>query len=256
MNIIVCYKIVPEEQDIRVNPDRTLDFARAEWKLSLYDLNAVEAGMQIAEAVGGQVTALSVGDGKLENSKLKKAILSRGPEVLYLVIDEALSGADTYRTAQTLALAAEKIGFDLILCGEGSSDLYARQTGIQLGEILQIPVINNISKITPQNGLLLVERDLDDETEVLEVSLPAVVSVSAGINSTRIPGMKDILNAGKKPATEWRAGDVGLPVYESKVSPLHTLAPEQTDRKRIILDGDSEENIQALFENIRQAIKQ
>lgn len=255
MNIIACYKIVPEEQDIKVNSDRSLSFDKAEWKLSLYDLNAVEAGMQIKEAVGGKVTALSIGDKQLENSKLKKAILSRGPEDLYLVSDDSLSGADTYRTAQTLALAAEKIGFDLILCGEGSSDLYAQQVGIQLGELLKVPTINSVSKITPQAGSVIVERTLDDEVEVLEVTLPAVISVTSNINETRIPGMKEILAAGKKPVTEWKGADLGLQPYKGQTEVLSTLAPKQTDRKRILFEGDSEENIKVLFENLRKELK-
>ena len=147
MNIITCYKIVPEEQDIVVEKDRSLSFNRAEWKIGQYDLNAVEAGVAIAEATGGKVMALSVGGKELDNSKLKKGILSRGPEELYLVIDESLGNADSYTTAQTLAAAIRKIGkVDLIICGEGSSDLYAQQVGAQLGQMLKAATINGSAR--------------------------------------------------------------------------------------------------------------
>jgi fatty-acyl-CoA synthase/long-chain acyl-CoA synthetase len=158
MNTLVCYKVVYEEQDITVKPDSTLSFDRAEMKLSLYDLNAVEEAVRIAEATGGSVKALSAGDDKLENSKLKKGVLSRGPQELFLVKDPALKDLDTNQTAKILAAGASKIGFDLILCGEGSADDYSQQTGVQLGEMLGVPVINAVSKITIQNGSLLVER--------------------------------------------------------------------------------------------------
>ena len=74
MNILVCYKIVYEEQDITINPDNTLNFDRAELKLSLYDLNAVEEGVRLAESTGATIKALSVGDEKVDNSKRLKTI--------------------------------------------------------------------------------------------------------------------------------------------------------------------------------------
>lgn len=253
MNIIVCYKIVPDEQDIVVRPDRTLALDKAEWKIGQYDLCAVEAGMQIVEAVGGKLAALSIGTKQLENSKLKKGILSRGPQELFLVIDDTLANADTHQTATILADSVKKIeNADLILCGEGSSDLYAQQVGIQLGELLNLPTINAVSKITVQGERLVVERTLEDEVEVLEISLPAVVSVTTDINLPRIPGMKDILAAGKKPMTQWGVSDLGLENKEKSTKIINTLAPQQADRKHIILEGESEEVINKLFEHLRR----
>jgi len=255
MNIIVCYKIGPDEQDIVVRPDRSLSFDRAEWKIGQYDLNAVEEGVQIMEKQGGKVSALSIGDKKLESSKLKKSILSRGPADLYLVVDENLTDADTHQTAAVLAGAAKKISFDLIICGEGSSDLYAQQVGVQLGEMLKVPVINAVSKITPQGETILVERALEDQVEVLEIALPAVVSVTSDINVTRIPGMKDILGASKKPITTWSLQDLEAAGNTKTSNVKSILAPEQVDRKQIIVEGDSDENIASFYEYLRKELK-
>lgn len=255
MNVIACYKIVPEEQDIVVQADRNLSFARAEWKIGQYDLNAIEAGMQIVEAVGGKVSALSVGDKPLENSKLKKGILSRGPEDLFLVVDDRMENSDTHLTAKALQAAIYNIGsFDLVLCGEGSGDLYSQQVGIQLGELLNVPTINAVSKITLAGDKLVVERTLENEVEVLEVTLPAVISVTTDINQPRIPSMKNILAAGKKPVTQWSLSNLGAEGITRPTEILSTLAPEQVDRKQIILVGDSEEVVQKLFENIHKEL--
>lgn len=255
MNIISCYKIVPEEQDIVIQPDRTLSFARAEWKIGQYDLNAIEAGMQVVEAIGGKVSALSIGDKTLDNSKLKKGVLSRGPEDLFLVMDDGLENADTHLTAKTLAAAIQKIGrFDLVICGEGSSDLYAQQVGAQLGQILNIPAINAISAVTPENGRIIAERTLENEIEVLEIPLPAVISVTTDINLPRIPSMKNILAAGKKPVTEWSLDGIGLQEAVKQTKVESTLAPEQVERKKIIFEGESDEVIQKLFEDIRKEL--
>lgn len=254
MNIIACYKIVPDEKDIQVKPDRTINYEKAEWVIGQYDLNAVEAAMQIKETVGGKAVALSVGDKQLENSKLRKGILSRGPEELFVVIDECLNDADTNLTARTLAAAANKIGFDLIICGEGSADLYAQQVGAQLGQILNIPAVNAVSSLKVQEGKLQLERSLEDEIEVLEIPLPAVISVTTDINEPRIASMKDILAAGKKPVTQWTIADISMGEPGKRTEVLSTLAPEQTDRKRIVLEGDSEEAVSKFFDYLRKEL--
>lgn len=256
MNIIACYKIVPEEQDIAVNSDRTLALDKAEPKISQYDLNAVEAGILLnQEAGGGTVVALSVGGKKkMENSKARKDILSRGPDSLTQVIDDKFDGILPCQTASVLAAAAKKIGFDLIICGEGSGDLYAQQVGVQLGELLGVPTINAVNKITAGSGSITVERSLEDEVEVLELALPAVITVTTDINLPKIPTMKAILAAGKKPITAWTAADVAGCECAGGAEMVSILAPKQADRKKIILEGDSDENIAAFAENLRKAL--
>lgn len=255
MNVIACYKLVPEEQDIAVAADRTLVLDKAESKISQYDLNAVEAAMALAADGKAKVTALSVGGKKLENSKARKDILSRGPEALTLVMDDSLDGALPRESARALAAAVTKLGYDLVICGEGSGDLYAQQVGLLLGAMLGVPTINAVSKITPQDGSVLVERTLEHEVEVLEVPLPAVLSVTTDINTPAIPGMKAILAAGKKPVTVWSAADVGLQASAPVATFESILAPASVDRKKIVLEGESDENIAALAEHLRTALR-
>jgi electron transfer flavoprotein beta subunit len=250
LKIIVCYKLVPNEQDIIIKSDRTLDFSKAEWKIGEYDFNAIEAGMQISESVNAEVSAISIGQQiSINNSKLKKAALSRGPNNLYLIADDALAEADCYSTAAVLASMVRKIGdVDLVLCGEGSGDIYAQQVGTVLGQMLGFATLNAISNlITIGEDRLCVERSLENEIEVLEVDLPAVLSVTADINRARIPSLKDIMAAGKKPVTMWTLEDV-CTVEKRKTAILSTLAPEETDRKNIIIEDDSPENIDKFFD--------
>lgn len=255
MNIIACCKVVPEEQDISINSDRTVNLAKAAPKISQYDLNAVEAAAQLAAASeGSTVVALSVG-GKsaLENSKVRKDILSRGPDSLALVIDDTLAQALPDQTATVLAGAAKKIGFDLMLCGEGSGDLYAQQVGVLLGAKLDVPCINAVSKIELDGNSVKIERSLEDEVEVLSVPLPAVLAVTTDINVPKIPTMKSILAAGKKPVEVMSPADVGG--AGSAVSTMKSmLAPEQVDRLNVIIEGDSDDNIAAFVENLRKVL--
>ena len=123
MNTVACYKVVPDEQDIVVNPDASLNTSRAKSVIGEYDLMAIEEAVNIADATGGRAVLLTAGDDKLTDSKLVKAALSRGASELYAVVDPAMVAADAFQTATVLAAALGKIEFDLVLCGEGSSDL-------------------------------------------------------------------------------------------------------------------------------------
>lgn len=255
MNIIACVKIVPEEQDISINADRTVNLDKAEPKISQYDLNAIEAAMQLAAASeGSTVTALSIGGKKyLENSKVRKDLLSRGPDSLTAVIDDSLADSLGAATSDVLAGAAKKTGFDLIICGEGSGDLYAQQVGMLLGEKLGVACINAVSKIELAGNAIKVERSLEDEVEVLEVPLPAVISVTTDINVPKIPTMKSILAAGKKPVNVMALADTGASP-SAPASMKSILAPEQVDRLNIIIEGDSDDNIAAFVENLRKVL--
>lgn len=253
MHILACYKIVPDDQDIYVNADQTLGLDKAVPKISQYDLNAIQAGLVLARSVpGGTLTGLSAGGKKyLENSKSRKDALSRGLERLELVIDDSLEKALPGVTAQVLARAAQTIGFDVIVCGEGSGDLYAQQVGTLLGEYLDVPNITAVSRITIENGECLVERTLEKEVEVLVVPLPAVLSVTTDINEPPVPSMKAILEAGKKPVAVHSLAD--LEAAESSV-PVHTvsmLAPKQAERLQNIIAGCSDEQIAAFVDAIR-----
>lgn len=108
MKIITCYKCVPDEQDIAINnADGTLDFSKADSKISQYDLNAIEAACQLKQQLGdAQVVAMSVGGKALTNAKGRKDVLSRGPDELIVVIDDQFEQALPQHTATALAAAA------------------------------------------------------------------------------------------------------------------------------------------------------
>lgn len=191
MNIVVCYKIVPDEEGIAIKADRSVDVSGAQWSLGEYDLEALEAAVQLRDSVGGKVTVLTVGGDEVLNSKLKKSILSRGADDQIVVCSEAFANLDAYCTAEVLARALGSTEYDLVLCGEGSSDMYSQQVGMILGQMLGLPVFNAVSSIAPAENGLLIGRSLDDCEELIEITLPAVLSAAAGIATPRIPSMKD-----------------------------------------------------------------
>lgn len=252
MKTIACYKVSPDNQDISILPDRSVSFQRAQNVLGEYDLMAIEEAVCLAEQTEGSCTLVSVGDAKLEDSKLVKGALSRGAADLVCVVDEGLSDADAFQTASAIAGALKDLEFDLAVFGEGSSDLYAQQTGSLVGALLGLPTVNAVSEVQPGEGSIIVKRTLEREVETLELTLPAVISVTTDINLPRVPKMKDILSAGKKPVEKRALADVGG-LVESLVKSQDTLAPQDTERKHVIFEDASPENIQELAAAIRAA---
>lgn len=257
MNIITCYKSVPDEQDITVNSaDGSLDFSRANTKISQYDLNAIEAANQLKTQLDGiQITAMSVGGKALTNAKARKDVLSRGADELVVVVDDQFEASLPYQTAVALAAAATKKGYDLILCGDGSADLSSQQVSLLVGEILNIPAVNGINKIVSlSNDSITVERELENEIETLTLPLPAVIAVSTDINIPQIPSMKAILGAAKKPVQQWSVADLGLDAITAR-SEQKVAAPKQKVRQRIIIEGDGDDQIAELAEHLRKILK-
>ena len=118
MRIIACIKAAPDDADIVVNADRTLDFSRAQPKVGGYDLNVIEAARQLADSSGGEVIGLTAGGDALANTKLRKDALSRGLDSLVIV--PGSPDADSYQTASALASALGELGaYDLVVLGRG-----------------------------------------------------------------------------------------------------------------------------------------
>jgi len=254
MEIVTCFKVVPDDQDITVNPDATLNYSKARPIVSTYDLNALEAAAVAAANSGANMTALTVGGSDIDESKLKKNVLARGPESLYMVADDTCVGIDTHQTASLLAGALAKIGaYDLVICGDGSADMYAQQVGVQLGEILGLPTLNAVSSFSIEGGKLVAKRTLEDEVETLEVNLPAVISVTSDSAEARICSMKEILAAGKKPTEIWSAVDLGG-VPEATIEVLDIKAPKPAPRKKEIFE-DSDTGITDFLKKVSEALR-
>lgn len=254
MNIITCAKMVPEDEAIGFKPNGELDIENAGYTISNYDMNAIEAATVLVETVGGTQTVLSVGPERITDSKLKKKILSRGPDAFLAITDNEMSVMDAHKTAVMLKSGVEKLGeYDLIICGEGSADSYAKQVAMQLGQLLGVPAVNCISKISLNDGKLICERSLENEVDVIEVPMPAVIAVTSDINVTRLPNMKAIMAAGKKPMTVVPTGEIAN--AECSMDEISLQRPAQLGRKNEIVKGDSDEDIALFISKIAEELK-
>ncbi|OUO90284.1 electron transfer flavoprotein [Gordonibacter sp. An230] len=247
MRIAVAFKAVPDSQDVQVAADRTLDFSKAKLAISEYDKNAIELGAQLAD----EAVAVTVGGSDIDNSKLKKDVLARGMARLCMAADDALAGLDAHATAAALADVIAKAGdVDMVLCGDGSADDYAQQVDVQLAEKLGWPVVTAAAKVEVSGSTAVIVRALEECKETVEVELPAVVSVTPDAAEPRIPGMKDILAAGKKPMEV--SGADGS--YERVLDTVECLAPEQAARKQEIVDAADDGAVEKLAAAIKAAL--
>ena len=252
MNIVAAFKVVPDDQDIQVSADGTLDYSKAKNTVSAYDLNAIEAAAQLAAAnEGSNVVAVTVGGADIDDSKLKKGILARGVDELVMIADDACADLDAHATAAMLARLVDGLdAADLIVCGDGSADNYAQQVDVQLADALGLPVVTAVSAVSVEGAVATCDRMLETQLQTVQVDLPAVISVVPDIALPRIPGMKDILAAGKKPMNV--AGADGA--YESSIEVASCLAPKQADRKREILEASADGAIEQFAAALKAAL--
>jgi len=252
--IVVLVKDIPDLTDIWIGQDRRPILASVKRKINDLDKRALESAVQLKEKYGGEVVTLSLGDEKTRTTILDA--LSSGADSAFIINDRELTGLDALTTAKALSVALKKLEpFDLVLCGEMSLDTLSSQIGARIAEILNISQVMYAKRIDLTGNKIKVERDVEYYEEVVEVELPAIVSVIREINEPRIPSLMNIMKAKRKPIIEWDSKTLGLSVDElkklSSIEILDVKAP-LVERKRIMIKGETpEEVVEKLVEALR-----
>ena len=210
MNIVVLVKQVPDTESERklVAGAGTLDRAAADGVINELDEFAIEEGLRIAEAHGGEVTILSMGPAKAAES-IRKA-LSMGAHKAVHVLDDGIAGSDALATSALLAAALTSVGFDLVIAGAESTDARTGVIPAMLAERLGVPQLTLAAKVEISGTDVTVRRMSDDGYDVITAGLPAVISVMEKINEPRYPSFKGIMAAKKKPVQTLSLADLGV----------------------------------------------
>jgi electron transfer flavoprotein beta subunit len=256
LHMVVCVKVVPKPEEVRVDPEtRLLDRAHARSEINPPDMNALEFALELKDRYGGRVSILSMGPPFFE--PYLRVGLAMGADHVYLLSDRAFGGADTLATTYTLAKGIQKMGgADLIFCGEESSDGATGQVPPGLAEWLDICQITLVSDfdIDLARSVARGRREIRGGYEILEVPLPAVVSVKTASNEPRFMDYRIKPWAfAEGRVTVWTKTNlqadeacIGIPGSPTTVSEL-TQAPAR-ERKREFLIGTPEEIVQRLVE--------
>jgi electron transfer flavoprotein beta subunit len=210
MNIVVCVKQVPDPNAPgKIDPaTKRLVREGVDLVLDPGDEHAVEAALQVAEQGGGDVTVVSMGPPKAIDA-IRKA-LSMGAARGVHVQDPALENSDALSTARVLAAVLKSGPFDLVVFGQESTDGYSGAVPGQVAELLALPLLSFAKKLTVKDGKAEINRQTDDGFDLVEAPLPAVVTVTGGINDPRYPSLRGIMQSKNKEVKQLSLKDLGL----------------------------------------------
>lgn len=255
MNIVVCVKQVPGTTEVKMNKEtNTIIREGVEAIINPFDTYAVEEGLIIREAKGGKVTVLSMGIPSVAD--MLKETISLGVDDTVLLSDRAFAGADTLATSYALSMGIKKIGdVDLVICGKQATDGDTAQVGPSLAEKLGFPHTTYVRKIEEiGDDFIRCQRMTEDGYEVIEMPLPAVITVVKEINTPRLPSIKGMMRAKKAVVNIWTADDINANKNQCglKGSPtqvVKTYVPVH-DIKSEMIEGDAEEQASKLVDRL------
>jgi electron transfer flavoprotein beta subunit len=210
LNIVVCVKQVPATTEVKINKEtNTIIREGVESIINPFDTYAVEEGLRLKDKFSGKVTVLSMGIPSVAN--LLKETIALGVDDAVLLSDRAFAGADSLATSYALSMGIKKIGqYDLIICGKQATDGDTAQVGPSLAEKLGIPHTTYVKKIESIcDGYIRCQRMTEDGYEVVEMPLPAVITVVKEINEPRLPSIRGMMRAKKANVAVWTADDIG-----------------------------------------------
>lgn len=199
MTIAVAYKWAADPQEAQVGEDGTVDWSRAKPGVAEYDAVAVEAARLLAEPAAEECVAVSVGPAATGSSLARKGIMSRGADRGLAVADDAVRSWPTTQQAEALAALVGRSGADVVITGDTSVDENARMMSGLVAGFLGWPCLQMVSRITRTDDALELVQAVAGGTRTLHVTGPVVVAVTSDCVPTRVPGMKEILAAGRKP---------------------------------------------------------
>lgn len=211
MKIVVCIKHVPDGR-LRFAPGSKRVDRDGPGDLNRPDRFAVEEALRIKDVSASEVVALSMGpEGVVETLRTALAL---GADRAVLVSDPALAGSDLLGTARALARIIEREAPDLVLFGQQTSDGGGALLWAAVGDLCRLPYVSQASSVTLVDGLVRIGRQTEGGDEELEMTLPALVSVSDSINEPRYTSLKGRMAANKKPVEKVTLIDIGIGASE------------------------------------------
>ena len=215
MNVVVLVKYIPNPAGVpELGDDYRVKRAGVEGGIDPGDQYGVEAALQVAEASGGEVTAVSMGPESAMDA-IRKA-LSLGAAKGVLVTDPALPGADALVTARVLAAAIKRQEPDLVVAGVESQDGSTGTLPVAVAELLEIPSLTFARKVEAKDGTIRIERQTETGYDVVESALPALITVTAGANEPRYPTLRSIMASKQKPVETLTLADLELSADDAR----------------------------------------
>jgi len=261
LRIVVCVKAVPDPKEaskIRIDPvTRTLARCDVSLVINPLDKNAMEAALQLKEQLGAHITVLSMGPPPAGN--IVRECLALGADEGILLCDQAFGGADAYATAYTLAKGIEKVGsYDVVFCGMASSDSGTEWVGPEIATFLEMPIVTRVKEIVECDGeWWKVKASLEDGYRLVQVKLPALFTVTRGLNTPRTLSFSGIVKARDREIIQWGIDELGVAEESMGLKGSPTIVSKMTNReskrKVEIIAGTREEKAERLIQKLADA---
>lgn len=246
MNILVLLKQTFDTEEKIMMTDGKIKEDGVQYIINPYDEYAVEEAIVLRDAHGGEVTVISLGPDRVQES-LRKALAMGADEAVH-INDPALFG-DEYAAAKALAAYIKSKQFDIILGGNQAVDDGSGQVAVRVAELLGIPHVSTITKLEIEGNQVVAHRDAEGDLEIVQTALPVLVTAQQGLNEPRYPSLIGIRKANKKPITSVSAADLGIEVA-AKSAIVETFLPKAKEGGRII-QGDNLERVKQLVGFLR-----
>lgn len=254
MKIVVCVKAVPDtETKIAIAPDkRNIDFTGVRFIISPYDEFAVEEALRLKEKHGGETTAISMGGSEVTD--VLRDTMARGIDNAIHLKDDQFQGLEPLDTAKVLSAAIKNGGYDLVLCGQQGAGGDNSQVPSMLSELLDLPQTTVVVKLEIEGNKFKAEREIEGAHEIVEGSLPAVISTQKGLNEPRYPSIKGVMAARRKEIVVKDASHLELKEllgggkHKVKIKEMMLPPPRPSGKK---LEGDPETQVKTLVTLLR-----
>jgi electron transfer flavoprotein beta subunit len=255
MNIYVLLKRTFDTEEKITITNGSIDEEGAEFIINPYDEYAVEEAIQIRDAHGGEVTVVTVG-GEESEKQLRTALAMGADKAVLINVEDDLEEGDQFTTAKILAEFLKDKEADVILAGNVAIDGGSGQVGPRVAELLGIPYVTTITEIEINGNQVKLVRDVEGDSEVIETSLPLLVTAQQGLNEPRYPSLPGIMKAKKKPLDELELDDLDLEEedVEPKTKTIEVFLPPKKETGKV-LEGELSDQVKELVQLLHTEAK-
>ncbi|WP_096153081.1 MULTISPECIES: electron transfer flavoprotein subunit beta/FixA family protein [Bacillus] len=255
MNIYVLLKRTFDTEEKITVSNGAINEDGAEFIINPYDEYAVEEAIRVRDAHGGEITVLTVGTEDAEK-ELRTALAMGADKAVLINTEDDVENGDQFTTSRILAEYLKDKDADLIIGGNVAIDGGSGQVGPRVAELLDIPYVTTITKLDIDGTNVTIVRDVEGDSEVIETTLPLLVTAQQGLNDPRYPSLPGIMKAKKKPLDELELDDLDLEEddVEAKTKTLEIYLPPQKEAGRV-LQGDLQDQVKELVTALRNEAK-
>ncbi|MCM3411065.1 MULTISPECIES: electron transfer flavoprotein subunit beta/FixA family protein [Bacillaceae] len=255
MNIFVIMKRTFDTEEKIAVQNGKINEDGAEFIINPYDEYAIEEGIQLRDANGGEVTVVTIG-GEDSEKELRTALAMGCDKAVLINTEDDLENGDQYSTSRILAEYLKDQEVDIILGGNVAIDGGSGQVGPRLAELLDIAYVTTITKLEIDGDKATIVRDVEGDSEVIEASLPLLVTAQQGLNEPRYPSLPGIMKAKKKPLDELELDDLDLDEddVEAKTKTIEIYLPPKKEAGKV-LEGEIGDQVKELVSLLRNEAK-